>query len=187
MAPGLRPFAGGAHNRSSRLSPTPAKDAREGRTQGRAIHHSPLLRFLPIGQILLAFGDVHLSPGSGRHLLMLPVQVTDTWVIPREFGSNAPTLLTGTVWTDQPYFRWLAGVQPQVLTVRGYQVGEELVVDLSNDQLVAQEHARGENDLVLRVKRQATLLHSDRSIHPIAQEETLGSPHVLIRGSAGRP
>ena len=130
------------------------------------------LRFPPIGQIHLSFGDVFLSPGSGSHRLMLPVQVTGTWLNPGEVNSNAPTLLTGTVWTDQPYFRWLAGLQPQVLTVRGYQVGEELVIDLSDDQLVALERTRGENDLALRLKLQATLLHGDEAIHPIAQEET---------------
>lgn len=126
------------------------------------------LRFLPLGQIHVAFGDVFLSPGSGSHRLMLPIQVTGTWLDP---GSNAPTLLTGTVWTDQP-FRWLAGLQPQVVRVRGYQVGEELVIDLSDDQLIALERARGENDLVLRLKLQATLLHANEAIHPVTQEET---------------
>jgi hypothetical protein len=43
---------------------------------------------------------------------------------------------------------------------------------LSDDQLVALERTRGENDLALRLKLQATLLHGDEAIHPIAQEET---------------
>lgn len=146
------------------------------------------LRFLPLGQIDLAFGDVFLSPSSGSNRLVLPIQVTSTWLDPGEVSSNAPTLLTGSAWTDQPYFRWLAGLQPQVVTVRGYLVGEELAIDLSDDQLIALESARGENDVVLRLKLQATLLHANQTIHPIAQEETqLRIPRSRCLSCSTRP
>jgi hypothetical protein len=130
------------------------------------------LRFLPLGQIHLAFGDVYITAGSGSHRLTLPIQVTGTWLDPDEVSSNAPTLLVGEVWIDQPNFRWLVGLQPQVLTVRGYQAPEDLVIDLSDDQLIALERARGENDLVLRLKLQATLLFANEAVHPVAQEDT---------------
>jgi hypothetical protein len=136
------------------------------------VTHTASLRFLPLGQIHLAFGDVHLSPGSGTQRLTLPVRVTGTWLDPDAPTSNTAALLTGTVWTDQPHFRWLAGLQPQILTVHGFQVGEELVIDLSDDQLIALERARGENDIVMTIKLQATLIGAEPSVHPVAHEET---------------
>lgn len=129
------------------------------------------LRFIPLGQIHMAFGDVHLSPGSGTHRMVLPIKVTGTWLDPDAPTSNAATLLMGTVWTDQPYFRWLAGLEPQVLTLRGFAVGEELVLSLSDEQLIALERARGEGDIVLRLKLQATLLPPFEGVHPITSEE----------------
>lgn len=130
------------------------------------------LRFLPLGQIHMAFGDVHLTPGSGTHRLVLPVKITGTWLDPEAPTSNAAALLVGTVWTSQPYFRWLAGLEPQVLTLRGFAIGEELVLSLSDEQLIALERARGEDDIVLNLKLQATLLPPYEGVHPITAEET---------------
>lgn len=65
----------------------------------------------------------------------------------------------------------MASVQPQVLTVRGYAASEELAIDLSDDQLVALERARGENDIVFNLKLQVTLLPPVRDVHPVASEE----------------
>jgi hypothetical protein len=112
--------------------------------------------------------------------LALPAKVAATWLDRETPGLNEPTLLTGTTWTDQPLFRWLAAIQPQTLAVRGYQVNEELVIDLLDDQIIALEHTRGENDVVLRVKLQATLLRADVGIYPVAYEE------IPVRISAGR-
>jgi len=129
------------------------------------------LRFLPLGQIHMAYGDVHLAPGSGTHRLMLPVKITGTWLDPEAPTSNNAALLVGTAWTSQPYFRWLAGLEPQVLTLRGFAVGEELVLSLSDEQLIALERARGEDDIVLNLKLQATLLPPYEGVHPITVEE----------------
>lgn len=130
------------------------------------------LRFLPLGQIHMSFGDVHLTPGSGTHRLVFPIKVAGTWLDPDAPTSNTAALLVGTVWTSQPYFRWLAGLEPQVLTVRGFAVGEELVLSLSDEQLIALERARGEDDIVLDLKLQATLLPPYEGVHPITAEET---------------
>lgn len=125
------------------------------------------LRFLPLGQIHMAFGDVHLTPGSGTHRLVFPVKITGTWLDPDAPTSNTAALLVGTVWTSQPYFRWLAGLEPQVLTLRGFAAGEELVLSLSDEQLIALERARGEDDIVLNLKLHATLLPPYEGVHPI--------------------
>lgn len=129
------------------------------------------LRFLPLGQIHMAFGDVHLTPGSGTHRLVLPIKITGTWLDPDAPTSITAALLVGTAWTSQPYFRWLAGLELQVLTLRGFAVGEELVLSLSDEQLIALERARGEGDIVLTLKLQATLLPPYEGVHPITAEE----------------
>jgi hypothetical protein len=130
------------------------------------------LRFLPLGQIHIAVGDVFLTPGFSTSRMVLSTKITGTWLDPDAPTSNAAALLTGTVWTDQPNFRWLAGLQPQLLALRGFQVTEELLIDIADDQLIALERARGENDVVLRLKLQATLLPPYDGVHPLAQEET---------------
>jgi hypothetical protein len=65
----------------------------------------------------------------------------------------------------------LAGLEPQVVTLRGYPLGEELIVSLSDDQLICLERTPGRDDVVLRLKLQATLLAPPDGIHPMAQEE----------------
>ncbi|MFF0822034.1 hypothetical protein ACFYUR_16825 [Micromonospora haikouensis] len=129
------------------------------------------LRFLPLGQIHVSFGDVHLTPGVANHRLVLPVQVTGTWLDAQDPASNAQALVTGTVWTEQPSFRWVAGLEPQALTLRGYAAGEELVVSLTDDQLICLERMRGQDDATLRLKLQATLLTPPDGVHPVAHEE----------------
>ena len=130
------------------------------------------LSFHPLGQVHLALGDVHVSPGWGTHRMTLPIQVTGTWLSSEETKATTPVLLIGTVWTDQPSFRWVAGIEPQVLAVRGYQVGEELVISLSDEQLIALEGARGDGDITFILKLQATLLTPLEGVHSVAHEET---------------
>lgn len=114
-------------------------------------------------------GDVHLSPGLGAHRMTLPVQVAGAWLPTQEATAKiTPVLLIGTVWTSQP-FRWLAGIEPQVLTLRDYPVGEELVVSLSDEQLIALGRARGAGDILLRIKLQ--VLTSFEGGYPLAQED----------------
>ncbi|MFI5490565.1 hypothetical protein [Micromonospora echinaurantiaca] len=129
------------------------------------------LRYLPLGQIHVSFGDVHLTPGVANHRLALPVKVTGTWLDAKDPQSNTQALLTGIVWTEQPSLRWLAGLEPQVLTLRGYAAGEELMVSLFDDQLISLERDRGQDDIVLRLKLQATLLAPPDDVHPVTHEE----------------
>ena len=127
-------------------------------------------RFSPLGQIHMVFSDAHMTPGSGAHRLVFPVKVTGTWLDPDGPTSIAAALLVGTVWTGQPYFRWLAGLEPQVVTLRRFPADEELVVSMSDDQLIALERARGEDDVVLIVKLQATLLSAHEGVHSIGPQ-----------------
>lgn len=130
------------------------------------------LGFMPLGQIHMAFSDAYIAPGVGTHRLVLPVEIMGTWLASSDPTSVGPALLIGTAWTSQPHFRWLAGLEPQVLTLRGFAVGEELVLSLSDEQLIALERARGGDDIVLTLKLQVTLLTSNHGIHPISDAET---------------
>jgi hypothetical protein len=130
---------------------------------------SASVNFNPLGQIHLTFGDIHLSPGSAGHLVTMPVKVICTWLPVEPSTANAQALVMGTVWTDQPYFRWLAGLEPQVVVIRGYPVSEELVFSVSDDELIAVERARGDGDVGIIVKLQTTLLSPPEGVHPVAQ------------------
>jgi len=115
-----------------------------------------------LGDIRLAIGDVHLSPGMATHRVTIEVQVNGTWLEPE---SNAPTLLTGNP------FRWLAALDPQVLAVRSYPVGEKLSFELGDDQLIALERARGRGDLTLSANLQASLMSPLLGAYPVADTQ----------------
>ncbi|MER6593981.1 hypothetical protein ABT214_19445 [Micromonospora purpureochromogenes] len=68
-----------------------------------------------------------MTLGVANHRLVLPVRVTDPWLDAEDPQSIAQALLTGTVWIEQPSLRWLAGLEPHVVTFRGYVAGEDLV------------------------------------------------------------
>lgn len=129
------------------------------------------LRYQAVGRINISFGEAQLSSGIANHRLVLPAEVTSTWLDAQDPQSNTQALLTGTVWTDQPSFRWLAGLQTQVITLRGYAATEELIVSLTDDQLVNLERTRGEDDVALWLKLQGTLLAPPADVHPVAHEE----------------
>ncbi|PRX47748.1 hypothetical protein B0I33_105330 [Prauserella shujinwangii] len=136
--------------------------------------------YRPVGQVHVSFEEARLSPGTANHRLVLPVNVTSTWLDAQDPERNAQTLVTGGVWTDRPSFRWLTGLEPQVITLHGYATREELVLSLTDDQLTTLERARGLDDVALRLKLQSTLLTPLADAYPVANEE------VSIRISRGR-
>lgn len=129
------------------------------------------LDFGALGKINMAFSDMHFQPGSGTHRLVLPVDITRTSLGPDAPTPNSAVLLVGKVWTTRPNFRWLAGLEPQVLVLRSLVGHEELDLFLSDEQLIALERARGEGDIALKLKLQATLLTPYEDVHPIAYAE----------------
>lgn len=133
------------------------------------------LRVDGLGDILLAIGDTHLSPGLASHRVLIEAHVSGTWLA-RE--ANVPILLIGTVKTDNP-FRWLACLNPQVFTVRSYPVGGTLTFELSDDQFIALERARGKGDLVLIFDLQATLMNFSPDTYPTSDTQV----QVRIRES----
>src|SRR3954451_20359056 len=99
------------------------------------------------GQIHVVFGDVHLQPGMASHRLVVNLKATATWLDADNTDDNAQTLLTGVMLFEQPGYRWLGSIPPQVLDLRGFMTSDSLSIDLSDDQLIAVERARGEDDV----------------------------------------
>ena len=129
------------------------------------------LRYLPVGQVHVALGDLQLTTGVANHRLALSVRATATWLDSKDPQSYAQALLSGTVWSDQPSFRWVAGLEARVVTFRGYATAEELVASVSDDQVTCLERIRGHDQLALRIKLQATLLAPPAGLYPVAEEE----------------
>jgi hypothetical protein len=119
-------------------------------------------------------------PGYAAHKMTIPMDVACTWLAGDDPKAASPAVITGAVTTEQPSYRWLSGIEPQVVALRGYPMREELVLDLADEQLIALERARGLGDVVLRLDMKITLLPAVADVHPVAQEQ------VTYRIPAGR-
>lgn len=128
------------------------------------------MRFHPLGSIQVVFADVGLWAGIGVHRLTLPLRLTANWL--NEGPETTPALLTGSIWTASPSFRWLGAIDPQVVALRGYLAAEDLTISVSDDQLLAIDLTREGGDLRLHVKLAATLLQPPTNVHPIDHAET---------------
>lgn len=129
------------------------------------------LRFLPLGNINLTFGEASASPGNGSHQLAVEITAVGMWLDPDVVASNVTVLLGGHAWIDDPERRWLGELLPQVITVRGYQTHEKLMLDLSDDQLIVLERNRSGQDLSLQLTLQATLLGGPPGVHPVVDQQ----------------
>lgn len=68
--------------------------------------HTASLRFLPLGNINLTFGDASASPGNGSHRLTVEITAVGMWLDPDVVASNVTVLLGGQAWIDNPERRW---------------------------------------------------------------------------------
>jgi hypothetical protein len=127
---------------------------------------------LSTGQIHLDVDEVYLSAGVATHRIAFKVRTRASWLDPQVPEATAPTLLLGAVWTMEPSFRWITGIDPVVFALRGYPAAEECVISLTDDQLLALERMRGEGDVQLLLKLQLALLTSATGVHPVVENET---------------
>ncbi|GAB3085911.1 hypothetical protein [Micromonospora schwarzwaldensis] len=109
------------------------------------------------------------------------MQVTGTWLDAKDPQSNAQALLTGTVWAEQLSLRWLAGLEPQVVTLRAYAAAEELMVSLTDDQLISLESTRG----LMTPDRRPTALLAVTVVAEFASTSACPSLACSSRSSAG--
>lgn len=103
-----------------------------------------------------------------------------SWLVNQAEPKPNPALLTGTVEVEARGQRWLAGLEPRVLPLRGYPVSEQLLVSTSDEQLIALDQARGDGEFSLVLTLQLTLLDPPDAIYPITDTQ------VSIRVPRGR-
>jgi hypothetical protein len=119
----------------------------------------------------IAFNHVALQAGKGTHGVLFDITSRATWLKQEPASETTPLLLTGTVWIEQTGAGRLGGLEPQVLQLRGYDASEKVIVDLSDDQLVALERGRGGDDITFRFDLQATLLQPQDGMHPVTNDQ----------------
>jgi hypothetical protein len=88
----------------------------------------------------------------------------------RDKRSNTQVLLIGALRTDQLQWRWLAGLEPQVLTLRGYAARGRSWSPPSATTSSFACRAR-QDDVAVRLKLPATLLSPPDGVHPVAEVE----------------
>jgi hypothetical protein len=119
----------------------------------------------------IAFQGVALQAGSAIHGVTFNLTSRATWLAPQPSTETTPMLLTGTAWVDQNGPGRLGGLQPQVVQLRGYDASEKLVLDLSDDQLIALERGRGDDGVAFRLDLQSTLLQPADEMYPVTDEQ----------------
>jgi hypothetical protein len=129
------------------------------------------MRYGEHGQIRMVFGDVHLQPGMASHCLVVSMKATATWLDAESSSDHAQALLTGTVLMEQPGYKWLAAMHPQVLSLRGFMTSDSISIELSDDQLIALDRASGDGGIALRCKLKTTLMHPPAEVYPVTEEE----------------
>jgi hypothetical protein len=125
------------------------------------------LSYAGLGQVRVVFGDAALVAGVGCHQLKLPITTWASWLSAEDSSWQAatPLLLVGDVWADVPTHRFLAPLAPAVLSLHGFDASDDLCVAVPDDQLIAIERTRGQEDLVLRLNLCATLLQPPPGTH----------------------
>ena len=75
-------------------------------------------------------------PGNGSHQFRIPIGIIGSW-LDKDGADSVQVLTTGRVWVDRAGPRWVGELGTQVITVRGYAVSHDLVLSVTDDQLVA--------------------------------------------------
>ncbi len=129
--------------------------------------------YTPLGYILLAYHDAYLQSGSASHRLTLKFDVSASWLDPTKVSAVMPTLVTGAAWTTNPGpgLRPMAGLRTAMFSVRGYSLQEDLVFDLSDDELYVLDSRSGLDAITINLKLQATLLGINPGIYPVSAQD----------------
>lgn len=119
-----------------------------------------------IGRLILTFDDLHLTAGVGHHQLAIPFSHSATWLAQEDNTANVSVILTARVHATTTGMRWIDDAPARVFTVRGYPVPDELVVGLTDAQLLAVDAERRDGPLRLQLDLVGTLLHVPGGVHP---------------------
>jgi hypothetical protein len=129
--------------------------------------------YTPLGHISFSFHDAYLQAGSASHRLTMKFDVSASWLAPDEVSAVIPVLVTGAAWTTNPGpgLRPMAGLQTAMFTVRGYSLQEDLVFDLTDDELHVLDSQSGLDAIRINFKLDATLLGTDPGVYPVAHQD----------------
>ncbi len=129
--------------------------------------------YTPLGHISFAYHDAYLQAGSAAHRLTLKFDVSASWLDPNEVSAVMPVLVTGAAWTTNPGpgLRPMAGLQTAMFKVRGYSLQEDLVFDLSDDELYVLDSQSGLDAIRINFKLDATLLGTDPGVYPVSHQD----------------
>lgn len=109
-------------------------------------------------QLQLTFGSPSVMAGLGVHVLRLELSHQALWLDPEDHAATAVVLLGGTARLD-PDNRLVGAFAPRTLGAYGFPVGGDwLELQLSDEQLVALDIARGPGDFALRIDVTATVI-----------------------------
>jgi len=116
------------------------------------------------GRLILVFGDIRLTPGVGQHAMGLPFTHSASWLM----GDTAAcsVMLSARVYSTNVGMKWVGEVSGRVFTTRAYEVSDELVLGLSDSQLVALDAERQDDRLQLIVNLAGTLIHVPPDVPP---------------------
>jgi hypothetical protein len=118
-----------------------------------------------IGRLILTFGDLRLIAGVGHHQLAFPFSHSASW-LGQDSIANVAVILGARVYSTTTSMRWVGDVASRVFTVRSFGVPDELVVGLTDAQLLALDAERHDGPLRLQIDLTGTLVHVPAGVHP---------------------
>jgi hypothetical protein len=117
------------------------------------------LQFLPGHTVFIELEDVFLQPGLAVHALTLRMKVQGRWLEETGKDNESYALMSiGGRLTVGQSMKPLADLPARVITLRGWPVPHDLVVLLTDDQLIAIEASRGVGNVELVLNVEGALL-----------------------------
>ena len=124
------------------------------------------LRF-ETGSLIVMFGDMRLIAGVGQHQLVLPLCHSASW-LEQESNTSSAVLISARVYAVNTGMRWLGEAASRIVGARGFELSDDLVLSVSDSQLLALDADRRGDSLRLTVDIRATLLQAAPGIHAVA-------------------
>lgn len=123
--------------------------------------------YLPSGRVRFDLEGLYATAGAGAHRFALRCKSAASWLEPEPEPAGAAALLTGTVDVATRGQRWVGGLQPVLLTLRSYPVPTDLLLSVTDDQLVALDLARADGGFELVLTLQMALLEPPAGAPPV--------------------
>lgn len=136
--------------------------------------------YFPSGRVRFDLEGLYATSGAGAHRLAFRCKSAASWLEPEPEPAGAAALLTGTVDVATGGQRWLGGLEPKLLTLRSYPVPTDLLISVTDEQLVALDHARADRDFELVLTLQMALFEPPSGVPPVRDAQ------VTIPVSRGR-